>query len=734
MMRFTYALRDYFTVLDRFDHSDNLQLQITQISAFIVFSLACSYVVLALFVPTSPSQWGAILCIVLLAGLAAVQSLRGHQRIAAMIVTLVGWSAVAGAELGLDWAGAYINDASLFVLIIILATVMLGSRAGSIVVVFSTVTTLLDSALRPLPALSYDHDLMMRLEVTHWIERSLLFVATLLFVRMLMNRLMGAIHRSQQSEAALVVRNRQLEAEVIERQHIEAILQQQSEHLQLALKAGRMRTWNWDLRTNIIHGQNMGGTHPLPDGTYSAEELFRRIDPQDYDLVKAQIALSIASEQSCQLDYRVLQPDGSSRWLRVSGGRYTDDHGNVVGLSGVSQDITEQKLAQQKIRRSQERFSKAFHANPIPTAITTPDVSRTYIDVNESWANLFGYAPHELIGQSSLKVDTWVNPDDPERVRSTYEAQGSVRDMEIWRKARDGKKILVHMTIETIEIEDDNHWLVMLRDVTEHKLVSEQALELAMVRERVNVLRDFLSTMSHDLKTPLSVMNTSLDLLERVPDPSRRREKAEVIRAQVSLVNRYIQDTLTIARLDYTPDLTIENVKLPALVEAIHDRLLPRVEEKRQSFTIAIEPTLPELRGDADELERAFLNLIENAINYTPSGGRIAVRAQPEGRMVHVEVQDTGIGIAPKDHALVFERFFRTSAGKQTHQNGTGLGLAIVKRIVEMHGGKIELESTPGEGSVFHLYLPMVSSADDETQPSLTPPHSLPLLDAHADG
>jgi two-component system phosphate regulon sensor histidine kinase PhoR len=180
--------------------------------------------------------------------------------------------------------------------------------------------------------------------------------------------------------------------------------------------------------------------------------------------------------------------------------------------------------------------------------------------------------------------------------------------------------------------------------------------------------------------------------------------------------------------------LTIENVKLPALVEAIHDRLLSRIEEKRQSFTIAIEPTLPELRGDADELERAFLNLIENAINYTPYGGRIAVRALLEGRMVHVEVQDTGIGIAPKDQVLVFERFFRTSAGKQTHQNGTGLGLAIVKRIVEMHGGKIELESTPGEGSVFHLYLPMVSSADDETQPSLTPPHSLPLLDAHADG
>ncbi len=244
------------------------------------------------------------------------------------------------------------------------------------------------------------------------------------------------------------------------------------------------------------------------------------------------------------------------------------------------------------------------------------------------------------------------------------------------------------------------------QDITARKQAEEQVVELERQKERITLLNEFLGEISHDLKTPLTVMNTSLDLLQLMDDPERRSRRINVIREQTSLVQRYIQDLLTISRLDDMPSLDMKPTDLNTLINEVRARLQPIAEQKHQALLLDLELPLPSVLGNAGELNRVLTNLVENALNYTPDNGSVTVRTRKQDRAVVTEISDTGIGIRETEIPLIFSRFYRTEAAKAKHDGGTGLGLAIVKRIVEIHHGQIEVESRVGEGSTFRVFLP----------------------------
>jgi PAS domain S-box-containing protein len=249
--------------------------------------------------------------------------------------------------------------------------------------------------------------------------------------------------------------------------------------------------------------------------------------------------------------------------------------------------------------------------------------------------------------------------------------------------------------------------LSIITDLTEKHLSEQRERELALAQEKNAFLTEFFSTLSHDIKTPLAIMNTSLYLLSRASTPEQREEKIAQISEQVALMDKYIQDMLTISRLEHLPSVNFQELDLNQVIEQVTGMLRPRIESKQLRFEFGKQPGLPVIRGDLEQLQRLATNLIENAVNYTPAGGEVIVRTQADSSRVMLEVVDSGIGIEPAAVPHIFERFFRTKNAKVFNHSGTGLGLAIVKKIAETHRAAIEVQSKPGEGTTFSVQFPL---------------------------
>ena len=215
--------------------------------------------------------------------------------------------------------------------------------------------------------------------------------------------------------------------------------------------------------------------------------------------------------------------------------------------------------------------------------------------------------------------------------------------------------------------------------------------------------------MAHDLRNPLSTILMQASALKRHgPEPERRSQKpAEVIQRAAKRMNRLIQDLLDVALME-AGQLTIERARLSArelIVEAV-DMQRPLASSSSLELRVEVDPDVPDVWGDRDRLLQVFENLIGNAIKFTKAGGRITVGAASRDHEVVFWVADTGSGIAPENLPRVFDRFWQaTRAGR----HGAGLGLPITKGIVEAHGGRIWVESTPARGTTFSFTIPQAT-------------------------
>jgi signal transduction histidine kinase len=235
----------------------------------------------------------------------------------------------------------------------------------------------------------------------------------------------------------------------------------------------------------------------------------------------------------------------------------------------------------------------------------------------------------------------------------------------------------------------------------------QQQLQLTLEKERGEMFRALMSNIAHDIKTPLTIINTSLYLLEKFDDPVKRQQKVDSIKAQVEVLGSFIQDLMLIARLDGEPKLQLTFVDLNELLMTIEKDYNDLVEKRCLTFTLDLEDTIPLIHADQGDLRRALTNLIENGINYTPEGGGVTVKTRQQAKNIMVEVADTGIGIDKESLQHIFERFYRSTEAKTLVSSGSGLGLAIVKRILEMHGGTVEVESVVNQGTTFRMLLPV---------------------------
>jgi signal transduction histidine kinase len=226
--------------------------------------------------------------------------------------------------------------------------------------------------------------------------------------------------------------------------------------------------------------------------------------------------------------------------------------------------------------------------------------------------------------------------------------------------------------------------------------------------KRVNkIRRDIVANVSHELKTPatsLKLLAESLvDVLDE--DPEGARFFAEQLRDETERLAKLITDLLDLARLESEEGIqNPQPVDLRSILMVVLARHRPTA--RRKNITLSGRAATYTVRGDETQLTSMFSNLVENAVKYTPVGGRVEVTADSDESEVVVHVSDTGIGIPEKSLARIFERFYRVDKARSKETGGTGLGLSIVRHIAENHGGRVTVESSPGEGSAFTVRLP----------------------------
>lgn len=234
---------------------------------------------------------------------------------------------------------------------------------------------------------------------------------------------------------------------------------------------------------------------------------------------------------------------------------------------------------------------------------------------------------------------------------------------------------------------------------------------LDRVEKSFKAQKQFIADSSHELRTPLTVIRGNLDLLKRNPDPQNQTESLRAIEREVGRTQRLVEDLLLLAQADARQSVEMLPLQLDTLVLDIYMNTRVLADARHQNFKLgSFEPVT--IEGDAERLKRAILNIVDNAIKYTPEEGTITVALYKGKKWARVVVTDNGAGIAERDQPLIFDRFYRVDKARSRTTGSTGLGLAIVKHIVEAHGGRITLESEVGKGSTFTIWL-QHTTADD---------------------
>ncbi len=252
---------------------------------------------------------------------------------------------------------------------------------------------------------------------------------------------------------------------------------------------------------------------------------------------------------------------------------------------------------------------------------------------------------------------------------------------------------------------------------------NEMADELereASQRDQLDRLKDeFVLTASHELRSPLTSVQgfAELLMLERDSLTPKQVETVEIILENCRHLVRLLNDLLDLARSDAGRlGIVPRPTDVAPLVEEAVRTMRAQTDASQQTLSVQIEPGLPQIYVEADRIRQILVNLLTNAHEYSPDGASIAVRARVVGAEVEIAVSDNGPGIPEQQLQHIFERFVRGDAGLTQRVGGTGLGLAIAKSLVELHGGTIGVESTPGQGSTFHFRLPAAGAAEGSGQ------------------
>ena len=353
---------------------------------------------------------------------------------------------------------------------------------------------------------------------------------------------------------------------------------------------------------------------------------------------------------------------------------------------------------------------KAYIENLVDNAgdaIISTDVEDRILTWNHGAEVIFGYSKEETVGQSLTILLPSHRAGELEEIRDKVRLTGVIRNLEVRRIRKDGIIIEASLAVSPIRDKDDNviGFLHLARDVTEKKRYEQRLKELDKMKSA------FVSNVSHELRTPLTAIKASADnMLDRLIGDLNGKQVGYLtrIKSNSDRLARLINDLLDLSTIEAGKiDLRPTKLSLVTLVKEAAESLRPVATEKLINLTVMSADPGVIAWADRDKVIQELMNLIGNALKFTPTRGKVTIAvAKDSAAWMQISVTDTGPGIPAEEVNKVFGRFYQIGQAGTQKTQGTGLGLAISKALVEMHGGKIWVESEAGKGSTFFFTLP----------------------------
>lgn len=472
----------------------------------------------------------------------------------------------------------------------------------------------------------------------------------------------------------------------------------------------------------------------LPEGhAYTRQHCIERIHPDDLPALR--LAWREAREGG-EIDIECrLQPEMGPRWIRLIGRVTRNRSGKAYSASGVIQDITEQRLAEQGLRK----ITVAIEQSPNPVQITDTQARIEY--VNPAFERLTGYSREESLGRNPSFIASGQTPAATYRALWAALLRGETWQGELINRKKSGEVYTEYVFISPVHQADGRitHYLALKEDVTERKRLAKEldthrhhledlvaqrtheAIEAKAAAEAASAAKtSFLANMSHEIRTPLNaILGLNRMALRASTDPVQRGQLERQAGAAEHLV-QVINDILDFSKIEAGRlQLETTTLTLREVFDNIRTMLQPRAVERSLALEIVLDPAIADvpLLGDPLRLGQILLNLGSNAVKFTEQG-TVTLGAACDGDAasehlpICLTVRDTGIGMSAEVQAQLFREFSQADASTSRRFGGTGLGLVISHRLLEMMGGDIHVDSTPGVGSLFEIRLGLHRAAE----------------------
>jgi two-component system phosphate regulon sensor histidine kinase PhoR len=376
-----------------------------------------------------------------------------------------------------------------------------------------------------------------------------------------------------------------------------------------------------------------------------------------------------------------------------------DNSGDALGALGISLNRTAARLDRTIQTLTEERNLSAAILGSMVEGVAVVNGSERLVFANPGFAEILGLDMPPTSGSALVEVVR--QTELLEAVRQVLGGEPRVQSEIVTGTLR---QHYFAITVAAVRAGDTSGAVVVLHDITE-------------LRRLERVRRDFVANVSHEFRTPLTAIQGFAETLlaGALDDPQNRTRFLEIILEHSRRLARLTEDLLVLSKMDAERlELEIRRLSVSQLIESCLETAQRRATEKDLQISVNMPQGLPDIAGDRRRLAEVLQNLLDNAIQYTLPGGQIIVRAENAVDEVVLTVSDTGIGIPKADQSRIFERFYRVDAARSREAGGTGLGLAIAKHLVEVHGGRLWVESEIGQGSQFHFSIPLF----DEEQPA----------------
>lgn len=378
--------------------------------------------------------------------------------------------------------------------------------------------------------------------------------------------------------------------------------------------------------------------------------------------------------------------------------------------------IAQRERVEEALRKSEGEMRLMFES--VTDGIVVTDLDGKIVNVNGAAVQMHGYSSREeMIGRAAVDLIPEKNRDYALEVLQRTLNEGHLTNLEYTLLTNDAREFDAELSCALLRdpAGAPTGFIAITRDITERKRSEEKLQELykqerelrEQVEREMKRRVEFTRELAHELKTPLTSVLAASDLLLTKLQEEKLLGLARNINRSAANLNKRVDELLDLARGEVGMlTLKLEPVDLRQLVREVADTIAPVATGHGQSLAVDLPASLPLVRADADRVQQVLINLLDNAVKFTPRGGKITVRARTENGLAVVEVQDTGRGMSKYEQERLFERYHRPGGGRW-RTNGLGLGLALCKTLVQLHGGEIWARSRVGGGSTFGFSLPL---------------------------